>query len=298
MTNRLKVIVSVAGVCVLAAMPGCGKPSSPKKTVITNGGSDTMVNIAQMWAEQYQTVVPEVSVEVSGGGSGVGMRDLMQGIINVANCSRDIEPLERDQAKKNTGKDVADITVGHDAIAVYVHKDNPIESITMAQLAAIFAEGGAADRWSQIGIDKGIFGGNDEIVRVSRQNSSGTYLYFRDHVLAKKDFKPGSRDMSGSKDVVELVARTRTAIGYSGMGYATPDVKMLPVSPDDKSPAIAPSVDNVLGKRYPLARSLHMYTLGTPDGALKQYLEWILSPAGQIILQKAGYVPVGATDAK
>ena len=276
---------------------GCGGsgPSTPAaagKTVIAAGGSDTMVNLAQMWAEAYHQVAPDVSVEVSGGGSGVGIRDLMQGIIQVANCSREIEPREREQIQANTGKDAVDTPVGYDGIAVYVHKDNPIEHISLAQLAAIFAEGGAVDKWSQLGIDPAALGGDDTIVRVSRQNSSGTYLYFREHVLAKHDFKPGSLDMSGSKDVVELVARTKSAIGYSGMGYATEGVKVVKVSASDDGEAIAPSVERVLDHTYPLARSLHVYTLGEPEGALKAYIGWLLSPDGQRVVAEAGYVPL------
>jgi phosphate transport system substrate-binding protein len=290
---------------VALLLAGCGKGGSragggqaAKKTVIASGGSDTMVNLAQMWAEEYCKVAPDVSVEVSGGGSGVGIRDLMQGIIQLANCSREIDPKEQEQIKKNTGKDPVETIVGHDAIVIYAHKDNPIEAIGMAQLAAIFGEGGAIGKWSQLGVDSSKVGGADEIVRVSRQNSSGTYLYFREHVLMKKDFKQGSLDMSGSKDVVELVARTKSAIGYSGMGYATKDVKMLKVRKTDDGEAVIPSVATVLDAKYPLARSLQVYTLGHPEGALKAYIDWLISPEGQKIVEKAGCVPRTASDAK
>jgi ABC-type phosphate transport system substrate-binding protein len=138
-------------------------------------------------------------------------------------------------------------------------------------------------------------GGQDEIIRVSRQSSSGTYEFFREHVLNKKDFKLGSRDMNGSKEVVELVANTPGAIGYSGMGYNEPGkVKMLPVSAKQGEPAIAPTVENTLSKKYPIARSLLMYTLGEPQGELKKYIDWILSDAGQKIVESSGYVPLPA----
>jgi len=283
---------------LLAAMTlaaGCGGGSPDRaggaKTIITVGGSDTMVNLAQEWAETYHRVAPDVSVEVSGGGTGVGIRDLMQGIVEVANCSRDIEPSEREQIRRNTGRDPVETVVAYDGIAVYVHKDNPLEEITMAQLAAIYGEGGAIGKWSQLGADPSALGGADDIVRISRQNSSGTYLYFREHVLADKDFKPGSLDMSGSKDVVELIARTKSGIGYSGMGYATEDVKMLKIRAADGAEAYAPTVENVQRRVYPLARSLQVYTLGAPEGAVKAYVEWILSPAGQAVVEQAGYVP-------
>jgi len=289
-------VTCLTAVGLAAGLSGCRGKDAPQDTqiVISNSGSDTMVNLAQMWAEDYRKVRPDVSVEVAGGGSGVGIRDLMQGIVGIANASRDMEESEKQQVKQNTGKEPVEWIVGYDALAVYVHKDNPVDSLTLEQLAAIYAEDGTTENWSQLGIDIVAAGGKDEIVRVSRQNSSGTYAYFREVVLAKKDFKPGSRDMSGSKDVVELVGKTLGAIGYSGMGYATGAVKFVRLSAGEGKPAYAPSVENVAAGTYPLARSLLMYTLGEPEGAVKEYLEWILSPAGQDIVTKSGYIPVSA----
>jgi phosphate transport system substrate-binding protein len=282
---------------LVVGLYGCkgGKSTSePQKVVISDSGSDTMVNLAQMWAEEYQKIKPDVSVEVAGGGSGVGIRDLMQGIVDIANCSREMTNSEKQQTKQNTGKEPVEWVVGYDALAVYVHKKNPVESLTLAQLASIYAENGPVDKWSQLNIDVKSVGGNDEIVRVSRQNSSGTYFYFREVVLDNKDYKPGSRDMSGSKDVVELVGRTIGAIGYSGMGYATDAVKFVKLSAGEGKPTYEPSLENVTAGHYPLARPLRMYTLGQPEGAEKEYIEWILSPAGQEIVAKSGYIPVAA----
>jgi phosphate transport system substrate-binding protein len=275
---------------------GCGggqKAATPATETIQVKGSDTMVNLAQAWAEAYKAVAPQVDVEVSGGGSGVGIAALEKGTIDIANSSRDMKPEEMEQAKRNTGKDPKGVVVAFDALAVYVHKDNPLEEISFEQLAQIFAEGGTITKWSQIGV-KVPDAGDDEIVRVSRQSSSGTYEFFREHVLAKKDFKLGSRDMNGSKEVVELVSNTKTAIGYSGMGYATPAVKMLRLSMKAGETAVAPSVANTLNRTYPLARSLLLYTLGEPEGATKAYIDWILSPAGQALVEENGYVPVPA----
>jgi len=281
------VIVSMA-----VGISGCGKKSSEDKNVITNSGSDTMVNLAQMWAEEYQKIKPGVSVEVGGGGSGVGIRDLMQGIVQIANASRDMKDSEKAQAKQNTGKEPLEWIVGYDAVAVYVNKNNPVESLTLAQLAQIYAEGGITDKWSQLDIDITSKGSSDEIVRISRQNSSGTYFYFREHVLNNKDYKSGSRDMSGSKDVVELVGKTMGAIGYSGMGYDTEAVKFVKIAKTEGQTAYEPSIENVATGNYPLARSLLMYTLGQPEGEVKEYIDWILSPAGQEIVEKSGYIPV------
>ncbi len=136
-------------------------------------------------------------------------------------------------------------------------------------------------------------GGRDTIMRVSRQNNSGTYHYFREAVLGKeREYKLGSVDQSGSKDVVELVSGTPSAIGYSGMGYATEKVKMLKLSRGDGKPAVAPTIDNALDGSYPLARPLYVYLVGEPTGAIRRYLDWILSEEGQAIVAEVGYVPV------
>ncbi len=290
-------MAGLMGVLLMGAVGGgCGPSGSGAGSgvVIQNKGSDTMVNLAQAWAEEYHRVAPEVSVEVSGGGSGVGIAALLKGTVDIANASRDIKPEEVEQAKRNTGKEPVDFKVGYDALAVYVHKDNPMEEITFAQLAGIYAEGGSITKWSDLGV-KLPGGASDEIIRVSRQSSSGTYEFFREHVLAKHDFKLGSRDMNGSKEVVELVASTPGAIGYSGLGYDEPGkVKKLKVAVAAGQPAVEPTVENTLSKRYPIARSLHLLTLGAPTGAVAAYLEWIHSEAGQKVVADNGYVPLPA----
>jgi len=250
-----------------------------------------MVNLAQAWAEEYKKVAPAVDVEVSGGGSGVGIAALEKGTIDIANASRNMKPEEMETAKKNTGKEPKEIIVGYDALAIYVNKNNPLNEITLDQIAQIYAEGGKITKWSDLGV-KIPNSSSDEIVRVSRQSSSGTYEFLREHVLNKKDYKLGSHDMNGSKEVVELVASTPTAIGYSGMGYATPAVKMLKVKKTAADPAFEPNVENTLAKTYPIARSLQLYTLGEPQGEVKTYIDWILSDAGQKIVEETGYVPL------
>jgi phosphate transport system substrate-binding protein len=290
---RLQALVALFPLAALVACGGGGGQTAakPAKTIIQNKGSDTMVNVAQVWAEEYGKVAPDVEVEVSGGGSGVGLAALVKGAVDIANASRDIKPAESEQAAKNTGKAPVEFTVGFDALAVYVHKDNPLSEITIEQLTDLYAEGGKTTRWSELGVKiPGV--SDDTIVRVSRQSSSGTYEFFREHALGNRDFRLGSRDLSGSKEVVELVGGTLTAIGYSGMGYATPAVKMLKVTSKPGSPAVAPTVAAVHDKTYPLARSLHLYTLGEPQGAVKQYIDWILSDAGQKVVEESGYVPV------
>ena len=289
----------VAAAAAAAVLPSCGGGGGREgaKTVIQDKGSDTMVNVAQVWAEEYRQVAPDVAVEVSGGGSGVGLAALIRGTVDIANASRDIKPSEIEQAEKNTGKKPEAFTVGFDALAVYVHKDNPLDVITIEQLSEIYAEDGKTARWRELGVT--IPGaGDDTIVRISRQSSSGTYEFFREHALGNKDFRLGSRDLNGSKEVVELVGSTPTAIGYSGMGYATPAVKMLRVAPRAGDPAIAPTAAAVHDRSYPLARSLHLYTLGPPQGAVKQYVDWILSDAGQKVVEESGYVPLPPSQRK
>jgi phosphate transport system substrate-binding protein len=288
--------ILLPGLVAAASLVACGdgggqQAAKPANTVIQNKGSDTMVNVAQVWAEKYREAAPDVEVEVSGGGSGVGIAALIRGTVDVANSSRDLKPSEAEQAQKNTGKPPVGFTVGFDALAVYVHKDNPLAEITLAQLTDVYAEDGKTARWSELGVTiPGVK--DDTIVRVSRQSSSGTYEFFREHALGNKDFRLGSRDLNGSKEVVELVGSTPTAIGYSGMGYATGAVKMLKVAKAKGEPAVSPAVAAVHDKSYPLARSLHVYTLGEPQGAVKAYVEWILSEAGQKIVEESGYVPV------
>jgi len=290
--SKTKRLALLALALAAAACGGGGEQTAkPAKTIIQNKGSDTMVNVAQVWAEEYGRAAPDVEVEVSGGGSGVGLAALLKGAVDIANASRDIKPSEIEQAEKNTGKKPVGFTVGFDALAVYVHKDNPLTEINLEQLTDLYAEGGRTTRWSELGVKiPGV--SDDTIVRVSRQSSSGTYEFFREHALGNRDFRMGSRDLNGSKEVVELVGGTLTAIGYSGMGYATPAVKTLKVTSKPGSPAVAPTVAAVHDKTYPLARSLHLYTLGEPQGAVKQYIDWILSDAGQKVVEDSGYVPI------
>lgn len=262
-----------------------------KKLSIQNIGSDTMVNLAQAWAEEYAKVEPNVSVEVSGGGSGVGIAALINKTADIANASRKLEPQEEEKARA-AGERPKEFMVGFDGLAIYVHKDNPLSEISMEELSEIYREDGKLSKWSELGV-KAIPGAKgDDIIRVSRQNNSGTYHYFRETVLSKKDFKQGSIDMSGSKDVVEQVAKTPGALGYSGLGYATPAVKILKVSKKKGEPAILPSVPTVMDKTYPISRPMFMYTPDTPTPQVKKYLDWVMSPAGQKIVEQTGYVPL------
>jgi phosphate transport system substrate-binding protein len=193
------------------------------------------------------------------------------------------------EAAKAKNIDPKEHVVGYDALAIFVHKDNPVEKFSLEQLADVYGEDGKVEKWSQLGI-KVPGCDSDEIVRVSRQNNSGTYAYFKEAVLGEgKEYRLGSRDMHGSKDVVDLVHKTPCAIGYSGLAYATDEVKMPCIVKGDQ--CIAPTMETAVDGSYPIARPLFMYTPGEPKGATKSYLDWIMSDQGQCVLHDKGYAP-------
>lgn len=279
---------------------GCGKPrdqsagsdasSSGGRTVIQNKGSDTLVNVAQAWAEAYKDIDAGVAIAVSGGGSGTGISSMINGTVDIANSSRAMKEKEIESAQANGQSPIMHV-VGHDALAVFLHPSNPINQMTLAQIRSIYAEGGTAEKWSDLGI--AIEGcPSDEIVRISRQNNSGTYAYFKKAVIGKGEYKLGSRDMHGSKDVVDLVENTPCAIGFSGLAYANEHIKMPCVQTEAEGPCVQPTVATAANGTYAIARPLLMYTSGEPTGAIKQYMDWILSDAGQCIILDKGYASV------
>ncbi len=273
------------------AIIACGGGSDRnQRAVIQNRGSDTLLNVAQAWAEAYATVNPNVAVAVTGGGSGTGISAMINGNVDIANASRKMRDAEIAKAREN-GVEPIEFIVGYDALAVYLHEDNPIESLTLAQLKAIYGEGGPVTRWSDLGV--AVPGcGSDEIVRVSRQNNSGTYVYFKEAVLGDDtEYRLGSNDMHGSKDVVDLVENTPCAIGYSGLAYATEHVGMPCVAVEDGGDCVAPTIATAVDGSYPIARPLMMYTAGEPQGAVKDYMDWILSAEGQCLILDRGYAP-------
>lgn len=274
-------------VTTLALLSACG--GGERRQVIQNKGSDTLVNVAQAWAEEYQTVNPAVVVAVSGGGSGTGVAALINGTVDIANASRAIKDKEMKLAQDN-GQNPIQHVVGFDALAVFLHADNPLDEISLEQLAEIYGDGGTYTTWTDLGVEvPGCQG--QEIVVVSRQNNSGTYVYFRDTVLGKGDFRLGTRDMHGSKDVVDLVEKTPCAIGYSGLAYATDHIKMACVADQTGGPCTNPSVATAVDGSYPIARPLFMYTNGEPTGSVGEYMNWILSDEGQCIIVNKGYAP-------
>ena len=266
------------------------------RTVLQNKGSDTLVNVAQAWAEEYQNVSADVAIAVSGGGSGTGIAAMINGTVDIANASRKMKDKELKLAQ-DRGQNPVEHTVGYDALAVYLHPENPIKELSISQLKDIYGRKGKAKNWSDLGVT--VPGcKNNEIVVVSRQNNSGTYVYFQKAVLGKKGkYRSGTLDMHGSKDVVDLVEKTPCAIGYSGLAYATDHLKMACISKDG-SACVTPSVATAVDKSYPIARPLFMYTNGEPQGEVKKYMDWIMSDTGQCIIEKKGYAPMKAVDCK
>ncbi|MDX2503468.1 MAG: PstS family phosphate ABC transporter substrate-binding protein [Gammaproteobacteria bacterium] len=266
------------------------------RIVLQNKGSDTLVNVAQAWAEEYRNVDSNVAIAVSGGGSGTGIAALINGTVDLANASRAMKQKEVKLAESK-GQNPIQHIVGYDALSVFIHHDNPAKSFSFAQLQDIYVRDGKATKWSDLGLT--IPGCKDKIVVVSRQNNSGTYSYFKKAVLGKKGkFRQGTLDMHGSKDVVDLVEKTPCAIGYSGLAYANEHIKMACIAKETGGACVSPSVETASDRSYPIARPLFMYTNGEPEGEVKKYLDWIMSDKGQCILLKKGYAPAKQVSCK
>ena len=279
------------GLLALAVVPACSLASRSSDSAIKVTGSDTMVNLANAWSEAFNQSHPDIALQVKGGGSGVGIKSLISGKTDVTTSSRPMKPKEIEEVKASQGKEPKEFIVGRDALALYVHPTNPIESISIPELAEMYGEGGKISNWKDLGIDNpGCASG--EIILVSRQNSSGTYAYFREASLGEtREYKQGAPGQSGSSDVVALVSKTPCAIGYSGMAYKTPEVKFVSVSKQKGDPAIAPTLENTLDGSYPIARPLYLYTLGEPTGATAEFIQWVMGPEGQKVVEEQGYVP-------
>ena len=278
---------------VAISFAGCGKKAS-SAVAINQKGSDTLVQVAQAWSEAYKKVNPGAQVNVAGGGSGTGIAALINGTIDICSASREMKASEKEEIKKKFGKDAVETVIGYDALAVYTNPGNPLKEISIEDLQGIYAEGGAINTWEQIVPE---FKG--EIVRASRQNSSGTYEYFREVVCGKKadgktynEFKQGASELTGSSEVVEFIAKTPLAIGYSGMGYKNDKVNWLAVSKKKGEKAVLPGHDAAKDGSYPIARKLYLYTIGEPTGEIKKYIDWILSKDGQALVEKEGFVSV------
>ena len=250
-----------------------------------------MVNLALAWAEAYQSIHPEVNISITGGGSGTGIAALINQTVDIANASREIKAEEMDAAAKN-GVQPQEHVVARDAIAIIVNPSNPVNQLTLQQISNIYS--GITNNWSEVG------GENRPIVRLSRETNSGTHLYFLETVLRlgekenKTLFSTDTLLLPSSQGITFEVSDNPNAIGYDGLGYVTPEVKMIAVSENEGYPYVLPSVETVDNHTYPIARNLFMYTDGQPAAEVKEYLDWIFSSDGQQIVAKLGFIPIGS----
>lgn len=254
-------------------------------------GSDTMAALAQLWAQTYQSQTFGVTVDVAAGGSGNGIAALINGHVEIANTSRSLKSQEVRQMLRRFGKHPVVSTVGLDAVSVMVHPLNPLNGLSLQQLAEIYGRKGTIRSWEDLGVSVPGCEGR-RIVRVSRKNNSGTYSFFRQDIFQKRrHFDLNMEFVGNSAAVVQHVARTPCAIGYSGMGFVTAMVKTLCIVKDN-GPCVPPTTAFTLDKSYPLARPLYMVIMGPPKEAVKKYLQWVVGPAGQDILRKFGFIPI------
>ena len=276
-------------VVTLTLISGCSKQEGQtegEKRYITVKGSDTMVHLVSSWAETFMQENPGTEVSVTGGGSGTGFAALINGTTDICAASRSIKEKELMLAYQ---KDIHphEIVVARDGIAVVVNPDNPITELTTDQLGKIFT--GDIPRWSDVG------GPDEEIIVLSRESSSGTYIFFQEMVLKKQDYRLDAKLLPATSAIIQSASTDKWAIGYVGLGYAhaaTDKVKIIAVKADDKSAAVVPSDQTVQSGQYPIARPLYLYLDGEPEGTTKKFIDFCLSTEGQSIVTKTGYVAI------
>jgi phosphate transport system substrate-binding protein len=272
-------IIKIAGISVIAMIAFAFMPA-PKK--ITVKGSDTMVILAQKWAEVYMKSNPDVVVQVTGGGSGTGISALINGATDICNSSRSMKDSEIDKLKDRYSSMGVEIPCAKDGITIFLNPSNPVSELSIKQLGDIFS--GRAKNWKQ-------FGGPDAAIKLyGRENSSGTYVFFQENVV-KGDYATSCQTLPGTAAVVNAVSKDKNGIGYGGAAYAS-GVKHCKVKKDDKSPAYEATPENIKKGVYPISRYLYMYMRNRPTGDVKKYIDWILSPDGQKLVSEIGYFPV------
>jgi phosphate transport system substrate-binding protein len=250
---------------------------------VTIKGSDTMVILGQRWAEDFMKKHPDATLQVTGGGSGTGISALINGTTDVCQSSRSMSASEKEKLRDRYATTGVEIPVARDGLSVYVNAANPMTEISMDQLKLIFT--GKVTNWKEVG------GADSKIVIYSRENSSGTYVFFKEHVLKNADYSPRAQTMPGTAAVVNAVSKEKFGIGYGGAAYAK-GIKILKVKKDDASPGILPELANVQSGTYALSRPLFFYLRNQPAGEIKSFVDWVLSAEGQGVVTKVGYFPV------
>lgn len=294
MKNSIYLVIALLIVlttgCTRGAEPTSELPATTQRSKIDNKGSDTLVNLALAWAEKYHQLYPDVDISVTGGGSGTGIAALINRTVDIANASRQIKPEEIQQAQDNGG-DPIEFIVAKDAIAVIVNPENPVNQLTIQQLSDIYS--GKINNWKDVGGDDRI------IVRLSRETNSGTHVFFLENVVRMGDpkdktlFSTDTLLLPSSEGITAETRDNPNVIGYDGLGYITPDVKMIAIASDSSSPFFLPSANTVNQGQYPIARDLYMYTNHQPSGSIANYINWIMTSEAQTIVTQLGFVPIG-----
>lgn len=275
--------LSIILLALVLAGCGGGKGTSRAARSITIKGSDTMVILGQRWAETYMKEHPDKRVQVTGGGSGTGIAALINGGTDICEASRPMKDKEKEMVRKRHGKEVSEIPVALDGIAIYVPESSSVQTISKSQLKSIYT--GSITNWRDVG------GPDQRIVAYSRENNSGTYVFFKEHVLDNEDFARDIQTLPGTAAVVNAVSKDKASLGYGGIAYAS-GIRALPVKKDDTSEPVKPSLESVEAGTYPLSRNLYFYTVGPPEGETKAFIDWVLSPEGQKICEAVGYYPL------
>jgi phosphate transport system substrate-binding protein len=273
--NRISLAIVFAVVMISGA-------AFAPQSKITIKGSDTMVILSQRWAEIYMKQHPETSIQVTGGGSGVGLAALINGTTDIANASRPIKPSEVEKLKSRYNTLGVEIPCAKDGITVYLNESNPVKELSLEQLSAIYTA--KVTNWKEVG------GEDASITLYGRENSSGTYVYFKESVV-KDDYAASCQTLPGTAAVVNAVKKDKYGIGYGGAAYAE-GVRHCMVKKDDKSPAYLPTSENVAKNLYPITRYLYMYMRNRPIGDVKKFVDWVLGPEGQKIVTAVGYFPI------
>jgi phosphate transport system substrate-binding protein len=258
--------------------------ATPDKTSIAVKGSDTMVILGQRWAETYMKANAGITITVTGGGSGTGIAALINGTTDICESSRPMKDKEKDDVKAKRSAPAVEAKVALDALAVYVSEKNDLQELSVPTLAKIYK--GEAKTWKDVGGKS-----TKPIVVYGRENNSGTYGYFKEHVLENKDFAPGVQTLAGTSAVVAAVKGDENGIGYGGIAYSE-GVRVLKLKKDDTSPAIAASLETAQNSTYPLSRFLFFYTAGEPTGSMKKFIDWVRGPDGQKVIEEVGYYPL------
>jgi phosphate transport system substrate-binding protein len=266
----------------LATLATLGTPALAARG-ITIKGSDTMVILGQRWAEDYMNSHPGSIIQVTGGGSGTGIAALINGTTDICQASRPMKEDEKRKLRDRFQTMGVEIPVAKDGLSVYLNEANPVKELSIEQLRTIYT--GDVTNWRQVG-------GNDaRITLYGRENSSGTYVYFKDNVLLGRDYSASVQTLPGTAAVVNAVAKDPNGIGYGGAAYAK-GVRDCGVKKDEKSPAVLPSAQTVQDGSYPVSRYLYFYTRLKPAGDAKKFVDWVLSAQGQAVVTQVGYFPV------